>query len=80
MTPPTSGLVVVSPASLLALPAHPPFTHQSPEESAILCVCHSVDLKGSTQPLPNAELLNEGMNEQIDVGILKAILEEDKNQ
>lgn len=78
MTPPTSGLVVVSPASLLALST--PVTHQSPEESAILCVCHSVDLKGSTQPLPNAELLNEGMNEQIDVGILKAILEEDKNQ
>lgn len=75
MTPPTSGLVVVSPASLLA---PPPVTHQSPEESAILCVCHSVDLKGSTLSLPNAEMLKEGMNEQIDVGILKAILEEDK--
>lgn len=79
MTPPTSGLVVVSPASLLTLP-RPPVTHQSPEESTILCVCHSVDLKGSTLSLPNAKLLNEGMNEQIDVGILKAILEEDKNQ
>lgn len=29
-------------------------------------------------PLPSAKLLNEWMNEQIDVGILKGILEEDK--
>lgn len=43
-----------------------------------LSTTHSADLKGSTLSLPNAKLLIEGMNEQIDVGILKAILEEDK--